>query len=223
MEPQSGFRSELFADMLEQLDHAEHINLGTFMYSRQEASLKVHIGVSNETLRRIFEKCSSVANLEVFSMMSENSVPAEQLHLLMKHFHGRLESLKLSGTKVHDFIILCCPSLKKLHLTGVVDGTTLKAAANICKNLQALTVISWHHDVDDEAMEAVFANCPNLTSLQISGARGVTRRSLTAILDNGLHLTSMRWKVTDLTKDDVEWFRHQCKDRGLLPVPHAMV
>lgn len=117
----------------------------------------------------------------------------------------------------------CASNLESLSVSGSGDADScLQFIGAHLGQLESLSLGPRFADTASaQAMTAVFAGCQRLKTLGLNGGC-FTVNTLQAIIDSNLRVQRLDLKPSGFNDQDVTWFRQQCKEGQLLPVPEVV-
>lgn len=216
--PQS---EEVFANTLELRPDLEYLQVNCCHYFRPEGNLHIiSLQCKADVMRRILNICTFVAELDVSVDSSFESAT-----VITEHVGVRLKALAINCPREWAALMgvalqQCAGGLITLDLNGDgVDDQLLLVVGQHCPLLKSLFLSSsFSSTFTDDGMLAVISGCPHLQHCTVK-ARRITRNTLQAILDHRLRLMTLTLTVFSGATVTAAWFRQQCKEHMLLPVP----
>lgn len=217
----TGLQSEdVFADTLELHLDLQYLQVNQCSYSQTDGVLQITaMHLKTDTMRRILTTCAFVTKLVL-----NVDLLLDCAMLIAECVGNSLRALTINcppdcSPMMDSMLQHCGYGLTSLQLRGYgVDDQLLQVVAQHCPLLEFLLLNSGLSTAcTDVGMIAVINGCPHLQHCLVAIAQQITRKTLQAILDRRLRLKTLKLMI--FNGATAAWFRTQCKEHQLLPVP----
>lgn len=236
-------------DLLERYPLLTHLVWNDNEVSRDaRRSLQLMLGTTildSATWVRIFAACPGLLKLHFSLTLVRGNETA--LARIGEAYGTTLETLILCDVISDDLpsietLLCCCSTLTSIIVEEICCPAILRMVGSVGSNCPLLTRLSLcgitFNFADDDAeeddvaveasslisdadMEQLFINCPKLTKISIIGPANLTSATLVTIIHLKMSFHSLHFGSGTMRYDqsDVQEFKEQLKEHGLVPIP----
>lgn len=227
-----------FMYLLDRYPKLEGLSIGSCCYSRGDVQSDPALDIpawDGNAAMRLAVLCPSSHEVDLSRLMNGKST----FDSLGDQYGAYLQSLTLHmGSRVCrlDVLLLKCSHLRELVMIDCLEPAfALHDVAMHLKQLRRLSFTSTYEEYDlyengadfvqeitDSRLEALFMQCPQLKDITLHCKANITTRTLDAILEHKIHLSSFTCysgMSCDWKESDVMAFVETARSRQLLPVP----